>query len=46
MIYEANYQQALEIAKRLIKRGKDTLEEIAEDTGLTLNKVQELAASK
>ena len=46
MIYEANYQQALEIAKRLIARGKDTLEEIAEDTGLTLIKVQELAALK
>lgn len=43
---EAEYNKAIEIAKRMIARGKDTLEEIAEDTGLTLNKVQELTASK
>ena len=30
-------------AKRMIARGKATLEEIADDTGLTLNKIQELS---
>ena len=40
---EAEYYKAIEIAKRMIVRGKATLEEIAEDTGLALNKIQELS---
>lgn len=40
---EAGYYKATEIAKRMIARGKATLEEIAEDTGLALNKIQELS---
>ena len=43
---EAEIRRAVEIAKRMLARGKDTLEEIAEDTGLSLNKIQELAISK
>ena len=35
--------RAKETAKRMIRRGKMTLEEIAEDTGLTLPEVEELA---
>ncbi len=31
------------IGKRMIARDKAPLEEIAEDTGLTLNKIQELS---
>lgn len=46
MMHEVEYRKAVEIAKHLIARGKHTLEEIAEDTGLTLFKVQELAALK
>ena len=34
-----------EVARRMIKRGKATLEEIAEDTGLTLSKIQELSTT-
>ena len=36
-------QTAKENAQRLIKRGKMTLKEIAEDTGLSLSEVEELA---
>lgn len=43
---EAEIRRAVEIAKRMLARGKDTLEEIAEDTGLSLNKIQELTISK
>ena len=40
---EAKRQKAAETAMKLIARGKDTLEEIAEITDLTLEEVQELA---
>ena len=43
---EGEYRGRLETAIKLIKRGKQTLEEIAEDTGLSLEKVQELAGAK
>lgn len=39
---EAEYRKAIEIAKRMITRGKASLEEIAEDTGLTILKIKEL----
>ena len=42
---EAEYNSSVEIAMRMIARGKFTLEEIAEDTGLALSKVQELSAN-
>lgn len=38
--------KAIEVAKKMIARGKMSLEEIAEDSGLTLDKVKELAANK
>ena len=36
-------EQAIETALKMIARGKLTLEEIAEDSGLTLEEVKELA---
>ena len=39
---ETEYRKAVEIAKRMLSRGKATHEEIAEDTGLPLEKVKEL----
>lgn len=38
-------EAAINTAKRMIKRGKATLEEIAEDTDLTLSKIEELSAN-
>lgn len=43
---EGAFQQAVETANRMIAPGKLTLEEIAEYTGLSLEKVQELAGAK
>ena len=42
---EGEMKHAIETAKRMLLRGKMTLEEIAEDAGLSLDKVKELAAS-
>ena len=42
---KAKYNKAIGIAKHMIARVKDNFEEIAEDTGLILNNVRELAAS-
>lgn len=42
---EAEYNISVEIAMRMIARGKFTLEEISEYTDLALSKVQELSAS-
>ena len=36
--------KSYQIALNLLKRGKETFEEIAEDSGLTLEEVTELAA--
>jgi predicted HTH domain antitoxin len=41
---EAEAIKSVKIALKLIERGKETFEEIAEDSGLTLEEVQELAA--
>ena len=43
---EIREEKAIRIAKNLIKRGKSTLQEIAEVTELSLEKVQALAAAK
>ena len=40
---ETEYNSSVEIAMRMIARGKVTLEEIAEYTGLAFSKVQELS---
>ena len=40
---EAAYNRSVETALKMIARGKLTLEEIAEDSGLTLEEVKELA---
>jgi hypothetical protein len=37
-------QERIAVAQRMLARGKESLEEIAEDSGLTLEKVKELAA--
>ena len=42
---EAKIENAIEVAKNLIRRGKYTLEEIAEDTKLSLEQVKELAGA-
>ena len=43
---EGELKRAVEDAKRMITRGKLTLEEIAEDTDLPLETVRELAGQK
>lgn len=43
---EGAYRAQIETAKRLISRGKMSLEEIAEDTALPLETVQELAGQR
>ena len=42
---EGEASKAIKVATKLIKRGKDTLEDIADISGLSLDKVKELAAS-
>ena len=43
---EAEYKKACEIANKLINSGKLTLDEIAEFSGLSIEKVRELAGNK
>ncbi|MBR0227139.1 MAG: hypothetical protein IJQ62_02195 [Clostridia bacterium] len=43
---EIREEKAIRIAKNLIKMGKSTLQEIAEVTELSMEKVQELAEAK
>lgn len=43
---ENKEEKAIEIAKNLIIRGKDTMEEIAEVTGIPVEKIYELAKDK
>ena len=43
---EIREEKAIRIAKNLIKMGKSTVQEIAEVTELSLEKVQALAAAK
>jgi len=43
---ETAHRIAVEMAKKLIARGRMTLEEIAEDTELPLVKIRELAEQK
>ena len=41
---EAQTLKAYQVALNLLKRGKETIEEIAEDSGLTIEEVNEIAA--
>ena len=41
--YEAIQETAQETALRMLKRGKMTIQEIAEDTGLSIEAVEQLA---
>ena len=41
---EAEHKKAVETAQKMLARGRDTVEDIAEITGLTLEEVQELAS--
>ena len=41
---EVEKLKAIQFAINLINRGKETFEEIAEDSGLTIDEVNELAA--
>ena len=43
---EAEHKKACEIANNMIKIGKMSLEEIAECSGLSIDKVRELAGNK
>ena len=43
---ETRNEKAIWIAKNMIELGKNTLEDIARVTGLSLEKVQELAGAK
>ena len=43
---EGAMQHAIDTAMRMIARGKCTIEEIADISGLTIEKVQELARTK
>ena len=40
---EGAFENAIETAKKMLKRGKMTLEEISEDTELPLEKIEALA---
>ena len=43
-IYEkAEKEKAVAVAKKMLARGKATMEEIAEDTGLSIEEVEELS---
>jgi hypothetical protein len=46
MRIETAHRNSMDIAWRMLQRGKATLEEIAEDTGLTLQEVKELASEQ
>ena len=41
---KAEHKKAVETAQKMLARGRDTVEDIAEITGLTLKEVQELAS--
>lgn len=41
---EAEHKKAIETARKMLERGRDSVEDIAEITGLTLKEVQELAS--
>ena len=43
MLSENEYQKSIDFAMKLLQRGKETLEEIAEDSDLPLETVKELA---
>ena len=43
---DAIHDRNVEMAEKLIKRGRDSLEEIAELTELTMEEVEELARKK
>lgn len=43
---EAKHKASVETALKMIARGRMTLEEISEDSGLSLDEVKELAAKK
>ncbi len=43
MILEERLEEKQELALKLIKRGKMTIEEIAEDTGLSLETIEEIS---
>ena len=40
---EGNYEKAVSTALKMLARGRDSMEEIAELTGLSLEEVQDLA---
>lgn len=47
-IYEQAYEQAekekaVAVAKKLLARGKNTIEEISEDTGLSIEEIEKLS---
>lgn len=44
-VNDTRYREKVGIAVNLLKRGKDTVEEVAELTGLTVEKVNELKAN-
>jgi predicted transposase YdaD len=45
-VQEGELNRAYQIAKRMLERGKNTVEEIAEDTGLPIETIRELAGEK
>ena len=45
-VQEGRISEAYVIAKRMLERGKNTVEEIAEDTGLPIETIRELAGEK
>lgn len=42
-VAEGNYEKAVSTALKMLARGRDSMEEIAELTGLSLEEVQDLA---
>ena len=41
-ISQGRLENAIEVVKKMLRRGKNTIQEISEDTGLELSKVMEL----
>ncbi len=44
-ISKGEQNKAIEVVKKMIARGKNSIEEIAEDTSLTIEEIQRLAKS-
>jgi predicted transposase/invertase (TIGR01784 family) len=42
-IAKGEHAKAIEVAKRMLRRGRSTIEEISEDTGLSIEEIKKLS---